>query len=300
MSTVYWLALTTLPGIGGVTARRLIERFGDVEAVFDAPDEELLRVPRVTAEIVARMRTVSLDAVAAELASLSGEGLQVVTWNDASYPANLRQVGDAPPVLFVRGELQPGDAPAVAIVGSRQPTSQAVALAERLALELAQRELTIVSGLALGIDSAAHRGALRAAHGRTLAVPGSGLRAIHPRANVPLADAIARRGALLSELHPDTPARGPSLMARDRIISGLSRAVIVVEAGEKSGSLDTAAKARRQGRLLFAVPGSPGTDALLAEGAEPLDSHAAGLDRLRERIRADSPGNGAIQLSLWG
>ncbi|HBY92743.1 MAG TPA: DNA-protecting protein DprA, partial [Chloroflexi bacterium] len=140
---------------------------------------------------------------------------------------------------------------------------------------------------------------LQARNGRTLAVPGSGLRAVHPRVNVPLAEAIARRGALLSELHPDTPARGPSLMARDRIVSGLSQAVIVVEAGERSGSLDTAAKARRQGRLLLAVPGSPGTDALLAEGAELLDSRAAGLDSLSQCIRTDSPGTGATQLSLW-
>jgi DNA processing protein len=129
-------------------------------------------------------------ALEAELASLADEGLQVVTWDDEDYPANLRLVHDAPPVLFVRGELRPADAQAVAIVGTRHPTPQGVAVAEKLARELAERGLTVVSGLALGIDTAAHRGALRAVGGRTLAVPGSGLRAIHPRENIALAEAI--------------------------------------------------------------------------------------------------------------
>jgi DNA processing protein len=154
--------------------------------------------------------------------------------------------------------------------------------------------------LALGIDTAAHRGALQAADGRTLAVLGSGLRAIHPRQNLPLAEAIAQRGALLSELHPATPPLGPNLMARDRLISGLSRAVIVVEANEKSGSLDTAAKARRQGRLLLAVPGSPGTQALLAGGVEPLDLRTTDLDALSQRIRQHTLAGNETQLGLWG
>jgi DNA processing protein len=299
MSKLHWLALSTIPGIGGVTARRLVERFGSAEAVLNAPAEELQRVPRLTTEIITRLRAVSLDALEAELAALADEGLRVVAWDDTDYPANLRQVGDAPPVLFMRGELLSADAQAVAIVGTRRPTPQAVTLTETLARELAQRGLTVVSGLALGIDTAAHRGALQAAGGRTLAVLGSGLRVIHPRENISLAETIARRGALLSEFHPDTPARGPSLMARDRIVSGLSRAVIVVEAGEKSGSLDTAARAGQQGRLLFAMPGSPGTQALLAEGAEPLNLLIADLDGLSRRICHHTPEGGKTQLSLW-
>lgn len=284
MSKVHWLALSTIPGIGGATARRLVERFGSLEAAWDASDEELRQVPRITPEVVACLRAISLDALEVELAALAEEGLDVVMWDDPGYPANLRHLGDAPPLLFVRGNLRPTDVQAVAIVGTRQPTPQGAAFAEKLAHGLAERGLTIVSGLALGIDTAAHRGALQAAGGRTLAVLGSGLRAIHPRENISLADAITHQGALLSELHPDAPPRGPNLMARDRIMSGLSRAVVVVEAGEKSGSLDTAAKARRQGRLLLAVPGSPGTQALLAMGAEPLDPQAADLDVLSQRI----------------
>jgi len=301
MAKVHWLALSAVSGVGGVTVRRLVDSLGSVEAIFDAPDEDLLAVPRVTPEIVARLRAISPDALEAELASLADEGLQVVTWDDSDYPENLRLAHDAPPVLFARGELLPEDAQAVAIVGTRQASASAAALAHALSRELAGRGITVVSGLALGIDTAAHRGALEADGGRTLAVLGSGLRSIHPRENVSLAREIVRRGALLSELHPNTPPRGQNLMARDRILSGLSLAVIVVEAQEKSGSLDTAAKARKQGRLLLAVPGSPGTDALLAQGAEQLDPEVADMDQLSESIRAHAIGGSTEdkQLGLW-
>jgi DNA processing protein len=300
MSKVHWLALSTLRGVGDATIRKLIERFGSVEAVFDAPDADLLCVPRITTDVVTRLRAISLDDLEAELASLADEGLQVITWDDATYPTNLKQVEKAPPLLFASGELQERDAQAVAIIGTRQPTPQAARLAEMLSLELAERGLTIVSGLAAGIDTAAHRGALRAENGRTLAVLGSGLRAIHPRQNISLAEEIVQHGALLSELAPDTRVRGANLMARDRIISGLSLAVIVVEAKEKSGSLDTANKARRQERLLFAVPDSSGTDALLASGAEILQPQSIDFDRLSQRINEYALGSKLTQqLSLW-
>lgn len=301
MSKTHWLALSAVPGVGGVTFRRLIERFGSVEAAFDAPDDELLQVPRFTPDMIERMRAISLDALDEEWLSLSQEGLDVLTWEEDAYPANLRDLHDAPPLLFVRGSLAPEDAGAVAIVGTRQPAPASSAIAELLATELAGRGLTVVSGLALGIDSAAHRGALAAAGGRTLAVLGSGLRCIHPRENAELAEEIAGHGALLSECHPNTPPRGQLLMARDRIIAGLSRAVIVVEAGAKSGSLDTAARAQRQGRLVFAVPGSPGTEALLAGGAERLDARRGDWDALVRRIGAApaAPSSSEKQLSLW-
>jgi len=298
MSKVHWLALVSVSGIGGVTVRRLIERFGSVEAVFAASAAELKRVPRLTGSIVDRLQAVSLDDLEAEMASLADEGISIVTWDDDEYPANLRSVHDAPPLLFVRGDLLPGDEEAVAIVGTRAPSPQSASLAEKLACELAGRGLTIVSGLALGIDTAAHEGALAAKGGRTLAVPGSGVRAIFPRQNSPLAERIAGRGAVLSELQPNAPASGATLMARDRIVSGLSRAVIVMEAQEKSGSLDTAGRARAQGRLLLAVPGSPGTQALLNAGAQRLDPRGIDVDGLAQRVRQLAARGGAQQLGL--
>jgi len=168
--------------------------------------------------------------------------------------------------------------------------------AESMAARLASKGFTIVSGLAPGIDTAAHRGALRADAGRTLAVLGSGVRMIHPRENVELAREIAGRGAVISEYHPNTPVKGPQLMARDRIVSGLSLAVIVVEAGSMSGSVDTAEKARRQGRKVFAVPGSPGCDELIASGARSLDP--GDLDALIAGASAESD-EPQEQLGLW-
>ena len=295
MSKLHWVALRTVSGVGGATARALVERFGDIEAAFEASDEELLAVPRVTPKVVAGLRAVSLEALEAEIMSLSEEDIQVVTWDDEEYPANLRLIksgAPGPPLLFVRGECRLEDDQAVAVVGTRQPSAGALALAENLARELAERGLTIVSGLAIGIDTAAHRGALQADDGRTLAVLGSGLRAIHPRGNIALAEEIVGRGALLSECFPDVLPRGSNLMARDRITSGLSRAVIVVEAGEESGSVDTANKAARQGRLVLVVPGSPGTEALLAQGAERLDPQSTDFDRLSQQIREVSLSDG--------
>jgi DNA processing protein len=299
MSKAHWLALTSISGVGGVTVRRLIERFGSVEEVFDAPDDELLQVSRITPDVIAQMHAISLENLESDLASMSYDFLQVLTWDDDDYPENLRSISDAPPLLFVLGDMLRDDARAVAIVGTREPSPPRLALAEMMARELSGRGVTIVSGLALGIDSAAHRGALLADGGRTLAVLGSGMRAIHPRENVPLAEEIATRGALISEFLPNTPARGQNLMARDRIISGLSLAVIVIEAGIKSGTLDTAAKAQRQGRALFAVPGSPGTDALLSAGATLLDSQHPDYDGLVERLMTRPRSPTEMQLSLW-
>jgi DNA processing protein len=278
MSDAYWLALATVPGIGGVTARKLIERFGDVESIFAATAEALSEIPRVTPAMAQQILAAPIEQLENELLSLDDEGIDVLTWDNNRFPARLRPLPDAPLVLFMRGTLKHTDDNAVAIVGTREPTRSAVETAQTIGRELAARGLTIVSGLALGIDTAGHRGAIET--GRTIAVLGSGLRTIHPRENVELAEEISRRGAILSELHPNTPPKGQHLMARDRIISGLSRAVIVIEAGEKSGSLDTASKAIKQGRLVYAVPGSAGTDQLIAGGAQRIDPSAIKFDQL--------------------
>lgn len=299
MSKAQWLALSSIPGVGGATVRKLIDRFGSVDAVFDASDDDLLTVPRITDATLSQLRAVDLNSVESELLDLADEGITAMTWDDPGYPVNLLLIRGAPPVLFIHGILETADEKAVAIVGTRKPSPQATIFAETLGEELAKRGLTVVSGLALGIDSAAHQGALRSAAGRTLAVLGSGLRAIHPRVNIPLAVEIMTRGAVISELLPNTPVRGPNLMARDRLISGLSLAVIVIEADTNSGSLDTASKAKRQGRKLLAVPGSHGTDTLLEEGAESITPGDIDFDELCHQISTHIVGgDGGRQLSL--
>lgn len=285
MSHVHWLALTHVPGLGGATLRRLLERFGSVEALPGADPEELARVPRLRGETIAALQNLDLDEAARKLSALTEAGVTLLTWDDPDYPTSLHDLSDPPPVLFVRGTLLPQDARGVAIVGSRQASEEGVETAHRLAEGLAAAGLTVVSGLALGIDTAAHRGALTADGGRTVGVLGSGILRVHPRRNAPLAERIAVRGAVLSERRPDTPPQGRFLMARDRIVAALSRTVIVVEAGAKSGSLDTAHRARKLGRPVLACPGSPGTDALLrSKAAESLDVRNADLDTLVDHL----------------
>lgn len=298
MNEVYWLALSTIPGIGGKTARRLIERFGSLPAAFEASDEELMTIPRISTEMIGGIRNAPLDQLDDELCNLRSDGIRLLTWDDDDYPANLIKADDAPPILFLQGTLTADDGRAVAVIGTREPSERSIELAQRVAREFVDRGFTIVSGLALGIDAAAHEGALEA-NGRTLAVLGSGVRQIHPRSHRPLAERIVESGGLLSELHPNTPVQGRNLMARDRIISGLSLAVVVVEAGLKSGSLDTASKAQKQGRLVMAVPGSPGTDELISGGAVVIDPDAIDVDVLCEQIDEMSDGGAETQLGLW-
>jgi DNA processing protein len=271
----YWVALATISGVGPRTFAALVERFGSPRAVFSADEAELLQVPRVTAETVALVRECDLDAVENELYALSEEGIAVVTLDDGAYPVNLALIPDAPPVLFMRGTLSSDDACAVAIVGTREASEWGQKVAIQLARGFVERGFTVVSGLARGIDTAAHTGALDG-DGRTLAVLGSGIRVIHPHENESLADAIANgHGAVLSESHPNAPPKGQTLMTRDRVISGLARGVIVVEAAPDSGSLDTAKRARRQARLVYAVQGGgAGGEDLLRTGAREIDANS--------------------------
>jgi len=201
-------------------------------------------------------------------------------------------------VLVTKGQIKQDDS-AIAIIGTREPSAQASEAARSLARGLADRGITIVSGLALGIDTAAHLGALDAQGGRTIAVLGCGLRHVHPRSNAGLATQIVGRGALVSELHPSTPIQGRHLMARDRIIAGLSRVVVVVEAGLNSGSLDTAQRAMTQGRLLYAMQGSEGTDDLISKGVQPITPDSAELDVLAAAARAQLAQAEPSQPSLW-
>jgi len=217
-----------------------------------------------------------LDRAHALRARAAGDGMHVLAWDDPRLPSALTAIGDCPPALWCRGALESFDAPAVAIVGSRAASSVAIETAARLAADLAARGITVVSGLARGVDSAAHRGALRT--GRTIAVLGSGLDRIYPAEHGGLARDIAATGLVLSEYPPGTPPLPFHFPMRNRLISGLSRAVVVIEASDKSGSLITAACALEQGRDVMAVPGNVlsgrnrGGHALIRDGAKIVES----------------------------
>lgn len=222
-------------------------------------------------------------------------GIGVLAWNDPRFPAPLLAIPDMPPVLWYRGALDALRAPAVAIVGSRAASAVALATAARLGADLAVLGITVVSGLARGVDSAAHRGALGS--GRTIAVLGSGVDHIYPREHTALADEIAREGLVLSEYPPGTPPLPFQFPMRNRLISGLSRAVVVIEANEKSGSLITAACALEQGRDVMAVPGNVlsgrnrGAHALIRDGAKIVEC----ADDIVEELgwpRAGAPAGG--------
>jgi DNA processing protein len=285
MSRVHWVALTSGTRIGGKTITRLLTYFGSLEAVLEARPDQLCKVSGVGPKTAAAVARIDLSRVEAELAEFEAAGIQVVTWEDReSYPTNLLLTDDAPPVLFMRGNLSSLDMRAVAIVGTRQPDQAAARLAHDLACELAARGWTIVSGLALGIDTAAHRGAL-VAKGRTFAVLGSGLLRIYPDQNVHLAGDVSECGALLSELHPHTTVNAQNLMARNRITSGLCKAVIVVQAHDDSGSVSTAHRAWKQGRVVFAIAGGDvGCESLIKQGATPIDPQQVDYDQLSKQI----------------
>lgn len=260
------VALNFVQGIGPKMFENLLNRFSHPEAVIAETIEELCTIPRLTQKIAESIHAINIDAVAAELAALEEVGITVHTVDEQTYPPNLKSIPNPPPILFQSGKFLADDTISIAIVGTRKPSATGVKLARELALGLAKRGFTIVSGMALGIDTATHRGALEAG-GRTLAVLGSGIQVIYPRQNQGLAEQIRHSGAVFSELKPNAPPASGTLMSRDRIVSGLSLAVIVVEANERSGSMDTAKQAQKQGRQLFAVDNpSTGNQRLIAQG----------------------------------
>lgn len=273
-----WLALTAVSGVGPSLFRRLLERFETPGQVLSAAAGELLAVRGVTDETVAAIRGDACRRFAeAELRRLEDRrDVRLLTFLDAGYPRRLFEIGTPPPLLYLKGEL-PSWEPAVALVGSRRPTRDGMKNAERLAGELAAAGLLVVSGLARGIDTAAHRGALSGG-GATVAVLGCGVDVAYPPENSELAERIAARGCLLSEFPLTTQPLAEHFPRRNRIISGLSRGVLVVEAAEKSGSLITARYALDQGREVLAVPGPitvascRGSNRLIKEGAALVDS----------------------------
>jgi DNA processing protein len=262
------LALHLSAGVGAVTYRKLLRAFGSVQGILAAPASRLEDVEGVGEKRAATLASgQGLDLAAKELERASALGVKLLGYTDEGYPAALRQIYDPPLVLYVRGELHPEDAVAIAVVGARNCSYYGRGQAERFAGALAAMGFTVVSGLARGIDTAAHLGALEAG-GRTVAVMGRGLAGVYPPENEALAERIAGHGAVVSELPVDTPPSRENFPRRNRLISAMALGVLIVEGSRRSGSLITAHCALEQGREVFAVPGK--IDNPLASGPNGL------------------------------
>lgn len=269
----YLIGFTYVPGIGRVKLSLLQSYFGDLERAWKASTEELQAAgldAKAAKALLATRAGISLDA---ELGKLERLNVEALSTDAPGYPPRLREIYDYPPLIYVRGTLLPEDECAVAVVGTRHPSVYGRQAAEEITKELARNRVTVVSGLAAGIDAVAHRAALDAG-GRTIAVAGCGLDMVYPSSHVTLARQITERGALVSEFPLGTGPKAEHFPQRNRIISGMSLGVLVVEAGEESGALLTAHRALEQNRDVFAIPGSifsplsAGTNYLIQQGAK--------------------------------
>ena len=283
--TKYWVGFTLIPGIGRARFSRMEQYFGNLERAWHASAAELEMAgldKRSIQAIMARRPQISLDA---ELEKLERYKVTVLTWKDDAYPSRLKEIYDLPPVLYVRGSLAPEDEWTLAVVGTRRPTYYGREATEQIVGDLARNRITIVSGLAKGIDAAAHRAALDSG-GRSIAVFGCGLDIVYPSDHVKLAREIMEQGALVSEYPLGTRPKAENFPRRNRIMSGMSLGVLVVEAGEGSGALITVSWALEQNREVFAVPGSVlspqsrGTNRLIQEGAKLVRESYDNLEEL--------------------
>lgn len=271
----YWVGFNLVRGIGAARLRILLDHFGSIEDAWQAPVYALQATglsSKLIDNLIQVRSEVSLDRVWDRLQTY---GVEVLTWDDEDYPRLLTEIDQPPPVLYVRGKLLPEDDWAVAIVGTRRITAYGRIITEEVASFLARNRITVISGLARGVDGVAHKAALSSG-GRSLAVLGSGVDRIYPPEHRTLAETMMQNGALISDYPLDTPPDSMNFPPRNRIISGLAQAVVIVEAGERSGALITAGFAADQGRDVFAVPGninapqSVGTNRLIQQGAHPL------------------------------
>ena len=295
--------LSSVAGVGPLIRKRLMDAMGDAGAILNSDSSRLLSVKGVGPKIVQAIQAApSEEEVVRLLQDANQHGIHPLLIHEPGYPRLLKQIYDPPSVLYCQGELQESDQRAIAIVGTRRATRYGIRQAESLARGLVRAGITVVSGLARGIDGAAHRAALEAG-GRTIAVLGGGLMKLYPPEHRPLADDIAKQGAVLAESPPQMPPMSGSFPQRNRIISGLSLGVVVIEAAERSGALITARHAAEQGRDAFAVPGpvdscqSLGCCRLLQEGAklvvsvedilEELQDHSANLPQ--HKVTASEP-----------
>jgi DNA processing protein len=274
----YWLALMSVEGVGSALAGRLIKRFTSPKRIFSASNDALVSVSGISDRIAANISGFGQwEKVDGELEKADRLGISIVSQKDNLYPNNLLNIPAPPPLLYIRGELAGEDELAVAIVGSRGASRYGIEAAKKFSERLAEGGVTIVSGMARGIDTRAHLGALEGG-GRTIAVLGCGLDIIYPPENRKLFEQIAQKGAVISEFPLGTPPEAVNFPRRNRIISGLSLGVVVVEASLKSGSLITARYALDQGRDVYAIPGninssgSRGTNSLIKDGAKLVDT----------------------------
>jgi DNA processing protein len=287
---IHWLRLTLIPGIGDRTQRKLLAAFGLPESVFSAAYDQLCAViGEKSARLLLDTDTTARVDAACQWAQAADQHL--VTLADPDYPKSLLQIPDPPSLLYVKGRRDLLNRPSLAIVGSRNPTPQGIQNAERFAAAFSDCGLSVTSGLALGIDAAAHRGALSVG-GQTLAFIGTGIDRIYPARNKELAIEIAQKGAIISELPIGTPVAAANFPRRNRLISGFSLGVLVVEAAIESGSLITARLAGEQGREVFAIPGSihspqaRGCHRLIKQGAKLVETAQDVLEELRFALQS--------------
>jgi len=282
-----YIALNQMEGLGPIKVRALIDVLESPQAVFEVKENALLRVhgigQKLCSSILSQRGEINPQVEVERAAEL---GIRILTPLDSEYPEALKAIHDPPLALYVLGSFLPGDSHSLGMVGSRKATHYGLNVADRLAYQLAQTGFTVVSGLARGIDTAAHQGALKA-KGRTVAVLGSAIDQLYPPENAELADAIAANGSVISEYPLGRQADRQTFPYRNRMISGLSMGVVVVEAGFKSGSLHTADAALEQGRSVFAVPGridhpsAKGTNHLIKNGAKLVDNVGDILEEFR-------------------
>lgn len=274
-----WVALYWSGRIGPAGFMRLLAHFGSAAGALEAAKSALampaLRLSEAQIEAIVGDARAHRDTIEDEVQGLEDDGVTIICSFEPDYPRALLDARNPPPVICVLGELAPRDSFGLAIVGTREPTPEGSAVASAVAAACADRGITVISGLARGIDTAAHRGALQGG-GRTVAVLGSGIRRIHPKRNIRLAGQIAHSGAIISEVAPDAAPSGARLMARNRLTSALARGVLAVESTNRGGTLKTMSDARRQGRAILACdwqsdrPEAAGTRSLIAEGAVPI------------------------------
>lgn len=274
----YWLALNMVPGIGRKLYHRLINHFHSPDAVFQTSLNQLMQVEGVGENLAETITSFDVDkAIQQEKKLIALNNVSILTFQDDNYPENLKKIYDPPPVLYMKGNLAKSDIVAVAIVGTRTPSRYGKLVTEKVSSQLAERGVTIISGMASGIDSIAHRAAILV-KGRTIAVFGCGVNMTYPAENINLKEKILENGAIISEFPMNTKPERMNFPMRNRIISGLSLGTIVIEAAEKSGALITSDFALEQGKDVFAVPGninspkSKGTNHLIKMGAKLIDN----------------------------